>query len=281
MGLVHVGIDTYKKQSILGPSRIARNLKRMGSESVFVGKLSSDRFGRRITRSLQNEGIYFKLPVCSKKTPVAFIVDSSNPEGVMFYRDDTADLELSVEDLMDLHFKNHDILYINSFGLVPNSLSQSTHFHIIHKCHLGGGLVIFDVNYYQQLWEQELYASEMILRAIHLADMVRLTQEEALWLTGCRNLSKALQKLQTRNQIIQCYRGDGYLEVLHADGSFSCHGVKASNFYSNKEGYAYFTAALIHKLDNHFKCNEILESNVLKDFINQSLTEHDTAFTIL
>lgn len=281
MSFEHIAIDTYKKKSIIGPSRVARNLKKMGSESYFIGKLSSDRFGRRIAKNLMNEGIYFNLELSDKKTPIAFVIDTLSENGVVFYRDDTADLHLSIEDIQQIHFREHDILYIDTLGLVPQATTFETHLHAMNKCHLAGGLVFFEIDYFSQIWDSEGYAKEVILDTIKHTDLIRLTEKELVWLTGDTNLESALRKLQTNQQVIFCTNSKNKISIIDHHSKVSCIRIKSRNFFTDKEGYAYFVSSLLNNLHKQQQSLTSIPEGFFHNLALEAMIEHDKAFTIL
>lgn len=248
LAMMHTGIDTFTKRTLVGPSNVSKSIKDFGGSSVFVGKLSSDRFGQRIIKSLNEEGIYHELDLSNKQTAVAFVFGEISDNLILFYRDDTADLHLDIEDIHSIHFREHDILYVTSFGFVPQATTQSTHFHAVNKCKLAGGLICSDLSYFESLWNYEAYAKETFLKIISQSDIVRISKEESYWLSSFENSEYAMRCLQTNQQIIISTNENFDIVILDHHSNFFVVSTQNKQFYTDKDIYAKLIASFLNDI---------------------------------
>lgn len=271
LAMMHTGVDTFTKKTLIGPSNVSKSIKDLGGSSVFVGKLSNDRFGQRIIKSLKEEGIYHELDLSDKQTAVAFVFGELSDNLILFYRDDSADLHLDIEDIHSIHFREYDILYVTSFGFVPQATTQVTHFHAINKCKLAGGLVCSDLSYYEGLWNYEAYAQETFLNIISQSDIVRVSKEECYWLSGFENIEYAMRCLQTHHQIIISTNENYDVVILDHHSNFFEIKTESKEFYTNKDQYAKIIASLLNDI-NLKKCSlDNISSQDIQDMAYRAL----------
>lgn len=277
LAMMNSDIDTFTKKPLVGPANVSKSIVRNGGQSVFIGKMSQDRFGSRIIKSLKQENIYHDLELSEKQTAVAFVFGEIPNRSILFYRQDSADIHINFEDIQTVHFKEFDILYITSFGLVEEGSTQDTHFHAINKCKLAGGFICTDISYYEQLWKYENYAKEIFLKVISLSDIVRLSHEECIWLSDFDNLEFAMRCLQTKNQIIISINEFYTIVILDQHGKYHEMKKTSKTLYADKDAYAEIIASFLTDISNEkSQLHEIssqatysmLEKAILKDQIS-------------
>lgn len=105
------------------PLNVCVGLNRLGSESVFLGCISSDSFGQRLAGVLEHEGIR-RIPVgdVSEPTRLAVVDHTSIDAPFRFYGDSPADGMLSRSDV-DVALQLPDVsgIYVSSLMLTGES----------------------------------------------------------------------------------------------------------------------------------------------------------------
>lgn len=271
LAMMNTDTDTFTKKPLVGPANVSKSIVRNGGHSVFVGKMSSDRFGTRIIKSLKHENIYHELDLSEKQTAVAFVFPNAPAHSILFYRNDSADIHLDFEDIQTVHFKEHDVLYMTSFGFVEEGSTQATHFHAINKCKLAGGLMCFDISYYETLWNYENYAKEVFLEVISLADIVRLTHTDCQWLTDFENLEFGMRCLQTKNQIIIAVSDSYKLAILDQHSNYFEMETHSRSFFTNKDAYANLIASFLMLINIENTTLDRISSQTTLKILDKSL----------
>lgn len=184
------------------PANLAIHAKRAGAKAQFVGKLSSDSFGKLLKSTLDQDGVCYPLDTCDKPTALALVTHDDGERSFQFYRKETADLYLSREDIDRIDFKKEDILHFCSLGLVSDASTYDAHRYAIRRIKEAGGIVSFDVNLRPGLWEDLELAKERVLECIQDSDLVKVNEEELEWLAPGTSVEQSLKQIQTKNQLI-------------------------------------------------------------------------------
>lgn len=202
------------------PANVAIHAKRSGASAAFVGKISEDNFGKQLKGFLEENEVYFPLSLSPKATTLALVSHVDGDRSFQFYRNNTADLDLSPLDIVNISFKPKDILHFCSLGLVDSGSTYQAHLLAIQRCKQEAGIVSFDVNLREPLWNSLELAKERTLRLLSISDLIKVNEEELLWLSGIEDIKEALKSLQTKNQLIICTRGKEGSLILTSDQKY-------------------------------------------------------------
>lgn len=211
--------DSYVPHPGGAPANVAAHAKKSGADAVFVGKISTDVFGNKLYDNLLHYQIHYPLERSAKNTALAIVSHQNGDRQFQFYRNNTADLDLSVEDIDTIKFRSDDILHFCSLGLVAEGTTKQAHHHAIHQCRKQGGTVSFDVNLRERLWTSLDDAYRAIMELIPYAHIIKVNETELSWLTGSDDVPTAIQELQTDNQLVICTMGEKGSYVLKPDGT--------------------------------------------------------------
>ena len=101
-----------------GPFNAARTVARLGHPCGFVGRLSADRFGRRLTAALSADGVEIAVvdPCDEPTTLAAAELDERGAASYRFYMTGTSATLLRPEHLPDAH--GVDAVHVGSLALV-------------------------------------------------------------------------------------------------------------------------------------------------------------------
>ena len=101
------------------PFNVARTVARLGQECAFVGRLSSDRFGRQLRQALVDAGV--RIPVSeptSLPTTLALAeVDERGNADYRFYQQGTSAAQLTAGDVPDGVLDGCGVLVLGGLGL--------------------------------------------------------------------------------------------------------------------------------------------------------------------
>ncbi|CAM3445782.1 carbohydrate kinase family protein [Erysipelothrix anatis] len=200
------------------PANVAAHARRRGADAVFVGKISTDTLGDLLHTTLKEHNILLPLPRSHKNTALALVSHKNGDRSFQFYRNDTADLSLSVKDIDTIVFKPADILHFCSLGLVAESTTRAAHHYAIQQCQNAGGIVSFDVNLRERLWPSLDAAYDAVMALVPHADIIKVNETELAWLTETQDVTIGMARLQTNKQLIICTLGAEGSEILKPNG---------------------------------------------------------------
>jgi fructokinase len=120
-----------------------------------------------------------------------------------FYFNRGADGQLSMADLAGLNLKEYDIVHFGSAtGFLPGPL-QATYIDLLNKAKEAGALISFDPNYRHLLFPNN--TESFITQSWHYieaCDFFKLSDEEALLITGLDTVDAAAAALRTKTNAV-------------------------------------------------------------------------------
>ena len=107
------------------PCNVAVGLARGGAHTEFSGKISTDYFGRCLTRALEREGVGTRFFVrCAAPSALAFVVPGRTSPSYAFYGVEPAHTLLQIDELPSA-IDGSDVLHFGSIGLVTAPTSET------------------------------------------------------------------------------------------------------------------------------------------------------------
>ena len=166
------------------PANVAVGIARLGGESAFIGKVGDDPFGRFMYQTLSKENVdtrYMSLDPQHRTSIVAVGLDEQGERNFTFMVRPSADLFLQPDDLPT--FGPGEWLHLCSIALSAEP-SRSTAFLAMEKIRQAGGNISFDPNIRSDLWQSEALLRKYLDRALSLANIAKLSEEELLFISG-------------------------------------------------------------------------------------------------
>ncbi len=161
------------------PANVAVALARLGADSHFLGRLSSDRWGRRLQQHLAAEGVH--LDGGTGDEPTALAVVDLAADGSASYRflwEGTADRLLDPAHL-EAALEGLDALHVGSVGCLLEPGASA----IAQAVGLAGPRVVsFDPNIRPDLAEGVVGARDRLLDLASRAHVVKASDEDLAWL---------------------------------------------------------------------------------------------------
>jgi len=166
------------------PANVAVAVARLGTPSVFVGMLGRDMFGDFLLESLGAAGVSTAHVVRTDaaKTALAFVsLDANGERQFSFYRPPAADLLFRPQHFNDACFASATIFHVCSNSLTDGGIADAT-LDGMRRAHATGALVSFDMNLRSNLWAKGVDPRARIWRALHEAELVKLSAAELAFL---------------------------------------------------------------------------------------------------
>lgn len=185
-----LGIPEYTANPGGAPANLAVAAAKMGAKTAFVGKVGQDSFGTFLRKTLENYHVDTSGmsvdPVQNTTLSVAS-VDESGERDFSFYREPSADVNLSREDLPLPMFEQTKILHIGSVSLTADPSADAT-LEAVRYAKAHGALISYDPNYRQPLWDSRETAIERMKQPLTMVDILKVSDEELPLLTDTTDL---------------------------------------------------------------------------------------------
>lgn len=209
----------YERFAGGAPFNVACGLKQLGARCGFFGRVGDDLIGRYLVGYAESLGFdYLNVRADrARNTTLAFVeLGAGGERRFSFFRKNTADHALPPEAAEEIA-RAADIVHI---GSLPLSEEDGRAFadRAVELAHAYGKKVSFDVNYRDDLFENEGQAADIYAKYIALADIVKLSGEEIEMFSCARSAEEMLRELAGENKTV--------FLTLGAAGSMACRGGK-------------------------------------------------------
>ncbi|MEA4887968.1 MAG: carbohydrate kinase [Clostridiaceae bacterium] len=200
------------------PANVLACLSRLGRQTAFIGKVGADQFGSSLKRVLDDAGIdtsgLFMTDVCH--TTLAFVhLNEQGDRSFSFYRNPGADLLLEPAEIPLNLIDDCGIFHFGSVSMTADPAHSATMAAVRHAREQGR-LISFDPNLRLSLWPSQHQARAAIREAMPWVDMLKISEEELLFLTGEENLTRGAGSLLNQ------YDLQLVLITLGAKGAYAC-----------------------------------------------------------
>ncbi|WP_205703340.1 5-dehydro-2-deoxygluconokinase [Jeotgalibacillus sp. S-D1] len=172
---------TFSKYVGGSPANIAIGTSKLGLNVGMIAKVSDDQHGNFIINYMETSGVdtqYINKDTQGRKTGLTFTEIKSPEEcSIVMYRENAADLYLSVDDFDDEYIKNADSLLISGTSL-SQSPSREAALHAVDVARKNGVEVIFELDYRPYTWKTKEEISIYMTTVARMADIVIGTRDE-------------------------------------------------------------------------------------------------------
>ena len=182
------------------PANVAVGIARLGGDSGFIGRVGDDPFGRFMRHTLQQEQVdvsHMRLDGQHRTSTVVVDLDDQGERTFTFMVRPSADLFLAEEDLPQ--FTANQWLHVCSIALSAEP-SRSTTFSAMESIKHAGGRVSFDPNIRPDLWQDQELLHACLDRALRMANVVKLSEEELVFISGSDDLAGGIASVTERYQ---------------------------------------------------------------------------------
>lgn len=195
--------SSYLKCPGGAPANVAVAVSRLGGESGFFGRVGQDPLGRFMKKTLSDEGVdtaYMQLDPAHRTSTVIVDLDDSGERSFTFMVKPSADQFMQITDIPA--FEKDQWLHVCSIALA-NEPSRSSTFEAMQKIKAAGGFISFDPNLRDEVWADKSEIKQVVLKAVAIADVVKFSDDELLYLTDTNTLAQGLTALTAYNNNLQ------------------------------------------------------------------------------
>jgi fructokinase len=194
--------NSYLKCPGGAPANVAVAVSRLGGNSAFFGRVGQDPLGRFMKETLNNEGVnnnYMLLDDMQRTSTVIVDLDDAGERSFTFMVKPSADQFLLPVDIPS--FTKNQWLHVCSIALA-NEPSRSSTFHAMLQMKSAGGFISFDPNLRDEVWAKPSEIKSVVLTAIAMADVVKFSDDELLFLTDTDSLEAGLEVIAEFNNTL-------------------------------------------------------------------------------
>lgn len=195
---------------------IAIGTSRLGLSSLMLSKVGDDQIGEFVCETLQREGVAIDFVSRTSEHLTGLVLLGVCPPDhfpLMFYREQCADMQISLEDLQDVPWAQSKAVVLTGTGLSTTSMRTVTN-EVLRHAKQHGLKIIFDLDYRPVLWGQtskgngeSRYVGAQVVSQeyqpiLKHCDLIVGTEEEFLIAAGSATVAQALQRISQETQAI-------------------------------------------------------------------------------
>ena len=228
------------------PANVAVAVRKLGVPSAFIGCVGNDPFGAILKRTLLQYGVDvggLQVTDRADTTLAVVTVDASGERSFAFCRKPGADTQIDREKALAA-VQNTGILHFGSVALTEPDCRETV-ISAVRRAKDNGALITYDPNYRASLWNSEDEAILKMRAVLPLCDIVKISEEETLLLTGCESpeeTAQTLTDLGVRIVIVTLGANGAYWRCGADSGTVPGFRVKVAD--TNGAGDTFFGAFL-------------------------------------
>ncbi len=162
------------------PTNISVGTRRLGLRSALLTAVGEDQIGNFILHFLQREGVETRF--VSRKSgrhssAVVLGIEPPDRFPLTYYRDNCADIELTIDDVLAAPIDDSHALLISGTGLSKEPSRSATLF-AAEVARQAGTTVVLDIDFRPDQWHDHRAFGVTLRSALHLVDLVIGTEDE-------------------------------------------------------------------------------------------------------
>lgn len=203
-----------------GPYNTARTIARLGVEVAFLGRVSTDRFGRNVRSSLLSDGVHDDL-VVSTQDPTTLALAELDERGAASYRfyiEHTSAPGLTASDALAKLPDDLYAVHVGTLGLVLEPMASA--YQVVIERVAGNALVMVDVNCRPVLIDDRVGYWSRVREVLRNTDIVKVSDEDLAFLALCAGGHLTIEDvLALGPSVVLLTKGADGVDVVTARGA--------------------------------------------------------------
>ncbi|MBQ9686649.1 MAG: carbohydrate kinase [Oscillospiraceae bacterium] len=182
------------------PANVLAMLRKLDRRCAFIGKVGRDSFGSMLAQTVEQAGVDVRGLSFDEEVPTTLAVVHTLPGGdrdFSFYRSPGADICLRPEDLDEALLKSCKVFHFGTLSLTDEPCRSATE-RALELAKAGGALISFDPNLRPPLWRSREDARQAIAWGLKQCDILKIADNELLFMTGTEDFDRGAALLQER-----------------------------------------------------------------------------------
>ncbi|WP_410511332.1 carbohydrate kinase [Paenibacillus sp. BR2-3] len=196
-GLSPAGNPLFERNAGGAPVNVLAALSRLGKKTAFIGKVGNDPFGHYLKDTLIAKGIDDRGLVLTDHahTTMAFVhLNSQGERSFHFCRQPGADEGLTYEEIDASLLHDTKVFHFGSVSMTSEPAYSAT-IRAVKEAGVHGAWITYDPNWRPALWKNDLHGKQAMETGLAAADIVKVSEEELVFLTGSYNLEEGAELL--------------------------------------------------------------------------------------
>ena len=215
-GVSENGMRLFEQNPGGAPANVLSAVVHLGGKAAFIGKIGKDMHGAFLRGTLKKCGIDTRGLIETEEgfTTLAFVALSDGERSFSFARKPGADTLLTKEEVDYGRIRESRIFHIGSLSLTDEPVKTAS-LAAIEAAKKENCIVSYDPNYRASLWKDEETAKVAMRSLLPYADVVKISDEETVLLTGCKSVEEAGAVLIEKGATVA-------LVTCGGDGAYIC-----------------------------------------------------------
>lgn len=233
-GINETGQKLFEQNPGGAPANFLTAASHAGRKTALIGKVGNDMHGLFLKNVLEQESIctdYIKV-ADDVFTTLAFVgIDANGEREFSFARKPGADTQLRSEELPLDVIRSSRLLHVGSLSLTDEPVRTAT-YEAVKTAREAGAVISYDPNYRVSLWPDEQTAVRMMKSMLPDTNLLKVSDEESLLLTGKDTYEEAAKCLLETGPCLVAVTlgGDGvYLATAERGEYVKGRSVKAAD----------------------------------------------------
>ena len=243
------------------PLNVAAAVAKLGGKSQMLTKLGQDGFGDAILNEVKPLGVDVSRISRTNEANTALAFVSLREDGerdFSFYRNPSADMLLSAEEICVEDFNEKDILHFCSVSLIDAPIKEA-HRRAIEIAKEKGCLISFDPNVRLPLWKNPEDCRKAILEFLSLSNIVKISDEELEFITGIKDEKEALDFLLTGDVKVIIYtKGTNGAEFITKERVIFSPSFKVSAQDTTGAGDSFIGSLLYQVAEGEYSLEQLV-----------------------
>lgn len=224
-GLSEQGNPTFEANPGGAPCNVLAMLAKLDKKTAFIGKVGEDMFGQQLRNTIEQAGIDSAGLVVDPavNTTLAFVqIAPDGDRDFSFFRKPGADTMLRAQEMNAALLENCKIFHFGTLSLTHQPAKSATR-EAVATAKRAGALISFDPNLRPPLWVDLADAKREMEWGCAQCDILKIADEELLFLTDCDDLAQGAQTLRRTYPNIRLlfvtkgkHGAEAFLHELHA-----------------------------------------------------------------
>lgn len=182
------------------PCNVLAMLNKLGKKTAFMGKVGKDQFGVMLRKVLNELGIGTEALYEDEdvRTTLAFVHTAEDGDrDFAFYRNPGADMMLDESEVKEEMIKSARIFHFGTLSMTHEGVRAATK-KGLQIAKDNGILISFDPNLRPPLWKSLGDAKEQILFGLGQCDILKISDDEILFVSGCKTIEEGVAWIRER-----------------------------------------------------------------------------------
>ena len=185
------------------PGNVLAMLSKLGYKTAFVGKVGNDIFGRQLKVAIEEVGIENGFLLVDEKIHTTLAIVHTLEDGdrdFSFYRNPGADMMLTEDEVPENLIANSRMFHFGTLSMTHEGVRAATK-KAVQIARKSDCIISFDPNLRPPLWKNMDEAREQVLWGLKNCDILKISDNEIIWLTGKKNYTEGVRWICERYQI--------------------------------------------------------------------------------